>query len=503
MTLIPPSLDYTDKDHDALALRLQNLIRSVFPQWTDFAVGNFGNILLGLYAFVGDVLCFYQDNQALESRIATSEQRKNMLALVKLLGYRPSTASAATVDETFALAAVPVGSVTFPTGTKVKTAAVTDPVAFQLLAPLTIPGGASPPTATATVEHSETFVEMFAATGLADQEIVLFRTPYLDGTADVSAGNGAYVEVDSFLESGSADRHYVTAVDQNDQVTARFGNGINGAIPTGTISAIYRVGGGEGGNVEASSLVKLEGSYTDAFGNPVTVAVTNPLPATGGTDRETVNEIRANAPESLRTLTRTVAREDYEINARRVSGVARALMLTSDQHIGISENSGMLFVIPAGGGLPSSGLKAAVLTMVTETYPNTVTFHVDVMGPIYKAISVRAVVYLRQGTTATTVKAAIEGALATWFAVSNPDGTPNENVDFGYNLKDAYGAPAGEIAWSDVFNVVRDVTGVRKVDEGPTGFLLNGVRSDVAIDPQEFPTLGTVTLINGDTGNPL
>ena len=59
------------------------------------------------------------------------------------------------------------------------------------------------------------------------------------------------------------------------------------------------------------------------------------------------------------------------------------------------------------------------------------------------------------------------------------------------------------IALSDVFNVVRDVAGVRKVGDGPDDFLLNGAREDVPIDVREFPALGEVTLLNGDTGLPL
>jgi len=64
---LPESVDYTDKDFDALRARLIALIKSVFPDWTDFDVASFGNLLVELYAYVGDVLTFYQDNLARES----------------------------------------------------------------------------------------------------------------------------------------------------------------------------------------------------------------------------------------------------------------------------------------------------------------------------------------------------------------------------------------------------------------------------------------------------
>src|SRR4051812_44127695 len=147
MGLLARATDYTDKDFDSLRLRLQSLVRSVFPDWTDFNVANFGNILLELYAFVLDVVVVYQDNQARESRLMTATQRKNLIALTKLLGFRPEGGRAATVEEVFTLAAVPIADVVLPQGTLVRTAAITDPVVFQLLGDVVIAAGASPATA--------------------------------------------------------------------------------------------------------------------------------------------------------------------------------------------------------------------------------------------------------------------------------------------------------------------------------------------------------------------
>jgi hypothetical protein len=155
MGLLAQAADYTNKDFDSLRLRLQSLVRSVFPAWTDFNVASFGNILVELYAFVGDVLTFYQDSQARESRLLTATQRKNLIALTKLLGFRPAGARAATADEVFTLAAPPSSPVTFTKGTIVRTASITTPVAFQLLGDVVIPAGATPPSAIGTVEHSE------------------------------------------------------------------------------------------------------------------------------------------------------------------------------------------------------------------------------------------------------------------------------------------------------------------------------------------------------------
>ena len=160
----------------------------------------------------------------------------------------------------------------------------------------------------------------------------------------------------------------------------------------------------------------------------------------------------------------------------------------------------ILFVIPEGGGLPTPALKNAVLAQVTEVYPSTLTFQVSVQSPVYKNVDVEARIYLRQGHAPATVRDRVKANLEAMFRVSEPDGTPNPLVDFGFNIKDADGNPVGEIAWSDVFNVIRDTEGVRKIGDRHGDLKLSGLPADVKLGIKEFPVLGTVTLIDGDTG---
>ena len=500
MAILPQSVDYTDKDFDSLRARLIALVRSVFPDWSDFSVASFGNVLLEMYAFVGDVITFYLDNQARESRLVTATQRKNVIALARMLGYRLHGAQAATAEVLFKLARPPAADVVIPARTVVRTQEVTEPVRFQLLGDVVIPAGADPPEATSDVENSETRTQLYDARGLADLDVVLDHAPYLDGSATVSAANGGYTEVESLLGSEPNDRHFLVLVDQNDRATIRFGNGTSGAPPTGTVQVTYKTGGGAGGNVDAARLVVVEGAFTDVHGHPVQLTVTNNDPATGGADRQSVASAKLVAPESLRTLTRTVTREDFEINARRVPGVARALMLTSNEDVSIDENAGILYVIPEGGGLPTPALKNAVLKQVTDVYPHTLTFQIAVQSPVYRNVDVEARVYLRQGHAKAAVRDRIKANLAAMFRVSEADGTPNLLVDFGFNIKDQAGNPVGEIAWSDVFNVVRDTDGVRKVGDRRGDLKLNGLPADIKLGIKEFPLLGNVTLVDGDTG---
>jgi predicted phage baseplate assembly protein len=100
-----------------------------------------------------------------------------------------------------------------------------------------------------------------------------------------------------------------------------FGDNVEGAtLPTGdhNVQASYRVGLGASGNVAA-------GAITTLLDRPLGVGnVVNPLPATGGQDADSVDDIRVNAPTTVLTLGRAVSVVDYENLAASFAGIAKA-----------------------------------------------------------------------------------------------------------------------------------------------------------------------------------
>ena len=86
-------------------------------------------------------------------------------------------------------------------------------------------------------------------------------------------------------------------------------NNLNlGETPANTIMTVrYRVGGGNASNAQV-------GEITDVQNAPagVTITVTNDEPSSGGTDGQTVDEIKHNASAFFSTQLRCVTREDYQ-----------------------------------------------------------------------------------------------------------------------------------------------------------------------------------------------
>ena len=104
--------------------------------------------------------------------------------------------------------------------------------------------------------------------------------------------------------------------------TLTFGNGIRGKmLPVGSANVIvdtYRFVPGGRGNVASGEITVVEG-YADV------VKVENLLPASGGHDAETIEEIIRRAPSLLTSRDRAVTRTDFSVIATEASGeVARA-----------------------------------------------------------------------------------------------------------------------------------------------------------------------------------
>ena len=124
-----------------------------------------------------------------------------------------------------------------------------------------------------------------------------------------------------FWRSGESDPVFVVEVESDGTATVRFGDDVKARHPdTGTVfTASYRIGNGTAGNVGADSLANV------AVAHALIQACRNPLPAAGGTDPETNDQIRRRAPQAFLTQERAVTMADYEAVTEMNSQVDRAV----------------------------------------------------------------------------------------------------------------------------------------------------------------------------------
>ncbi|MDP2782651.1 putative baseplate assembly protein [Devosia sp.] len=143
----------------------------------------------------------------------------------------------------------------------------------------------------------------------------------VDSTLKVYVNDVQWRESNTLLGLSGKDRRFVTQTDDEGKTAVIFGNGREGArLPTGieNARAVYRNGIGKGGNVKAEQISLLS---TRPLGAK---EVINPLPASGGADKETRDQARKNAPLAVTALDRLVSVQDYEDFARVFAGIGKA-----------------------------------------------------------------------------------------------------------------------------------------------------------------------------------
>jgi hypothetical protein len=175
------------------------------------------------------------------------------------------------------------------------------------------------------------------------------------------------------LASGPSDPVFAVEIQSDGAATARFATAgdpsspleTNGLVPaSGTaFTAGYRIGNGSAGNVGAESLKFL------AAADARVQSCINPMPAAGGTDPETNEQIRRRAPQAFlsqapNTLIRSVTMADYEAvaaNNARVNQAMASLRWTGSWY------SVFIAVEPVGGGNLTPALQTTVSNTV-ESY---------------------------------------------------------------------------------------------------------------------------------------
>jgi hypothetical protein len=140
-------------------------------------------------------------------------------------------------------------------------------------------------------------------------------------TLQVRANSVAWTEVPSLYQQEPSEQVYSTLNQPDGGTSVLFGDGTEGAtLPTGqnNVVANFRIGSGAAGNVAGGSISIL-------IDRPLGVnGVSNPQDATGGQDPQSIDDVRANAPQTVLTLGRAVSITDYQDFSSTFAGIAKA-----------------------------------------------------------------------------------------------------------------------------------------------------------------------------------
>ena len=196
----------------------------------------------------------------------------------------------------------------------------------------------------------------------------------------------------------------VVEMEEDGSAAIRFGDGRHGRRPAAkTFVAHYRVGNGTAGNVGSGALTVL-------VDGPAGVTATNPIAATGGTEREPLEDVRQYAPQAFRRQERAVTAADYAAAAERHPEVQRAAATrrwTGSWHT-------MFVTIDRLGGGPVDADFEARMRAHLDRF-RMAGYDLEIDGPKLVAVDLKLWLCLSDHASRTTVARALRAALREHF----------------------------------------------------------------------------------------
>lgn len=495
MTTAPllPVIDYTSRDYEAIRSDLIRLIRARIPFWTAENPSDFGVALVEAFSYGIDGLHYYLDRVANEAYLSTAVQRESVYSIASMFNYTPRRSVPATAYLEFRNATQ--SEVLLPAGTRVQASVPGQAGAilknFEVQSDTVLAAG----TAIAESKVSDVLAiegrtyrdeTIGVSNGFVGQQFFLPRTSVLNSTVAITTQLGdstvEWTEVPSLQQDASPTDRVFEVLQQTDgSSVVRFGDGLHGEIPGlhAIIRATYRVGGGTGGNVPANTI--------NTIIEPVMygVSVTNPDPATGGLNAESLESIRINAARAYRSRDRAVTLADYVSVAE--SGLSD--LVSQAKAVGNNGSSVTVYIAPTDDGTKKPPLTTedddAITSYLESRAMAGVT--IQVFGAAFTDFYVVMDIYCLPTAYQSDVRAAVEARLDYYFRY--------QNVDFDQTLTAQ--ALYAQFAGIEGLDYV-EITGIGVGDPAPTT-LTSIVMTDIAVNAiPYFNSSETLTVtVNG------
>jgi len=481
--------DYFLKDYDTIRSEMIHRLPIISDgALSDLNESSVSVTFVEVFAALFDMLGFYMDSNALEAFLPTVRQPENVYRLTELIGYRVREITSAKADVQFSLAVALTEEVFVPKGTQIGTAAgggIGSQGLFITQENTTIPIGDTLSELVSSIQGAP-FTENFTSDGTASQFIALSNQSIDISTLEVYTGNIKWSQEDTFLYSQREDYVFVVETDYLGVLRIYFGDGKFGRVPGvgETITVNYLVSSGENGNIGegALSLVFSDIRTNTTNSKVESISVTNPAAAAGGSARQSLEQVKTNAPGALAALYRPLTKYDYSALLTRLGGIQHVNVWGEQEEAPPSYenmNWANVCLVPTGGGLPSANLKTIVKDYLLDYQP--ITVRVRFIDPEYIYLNVSMTVYVKPGYSQEETRIRITDDVREFFDL--------ENVKFGQDIRA-----------SRFYKMGMDLTAVNHlvVDDfeeyDPDTEAVTGLGQEVVLQKWQIPVLNEFTI---------
>jgi hypothetical protein len=469
-----PTLPLTAVSAADVQQQLINLLKSVFPDWTDTQASNNMIMLLELLSAITEMDYAYINRMARESFIQYALDYRNVLAHARSLGYRPAYQSPSTVTAVISSASVAVDDIVIPAGTQF--ASKINGVVYQTVSDTTIPQG---------LQQSDgvdlwqwvSYTDQYTGTGYPSQQLTLNQTPVVPSSVVVTVDGSVWNVVETFVDSVASDHVFTYTMDLSGNYTIQFGDGVSGSkVPNGSdVVVTYNTGGGSANAVGPDGLTTGLSNVVDTgTGTLVSLTAYNAVAAVPGGNAETTAQIKARAPISVQAPRCLLTLLDIQNAVDALPGVFSSIAASWREIPALPRYLIEIFVAPVGLGVPSTDLINDINTLLTVTKPLVMGVTPVISGPTYVTHNYSFQVFAKTGYSQNAVQNSVSALMKALYANTDPLQYAGFVVGFGV-----------PIFMSAIIALIQQLPGVRNVVVLSPG--------DLQLSIDQFPVLGTIS----------
>ena len=318
-------------------------------KWTSRESDDLGMLFVELATSVGDLLNFYISNQARENYLTSAVQRKNMKRILSLVDYKIRGPEPAITRAMFSVAEPKNYDIVIP---KYFQVCYTDPNSSQnnvyyatteeccLLAGQTNVSVDIVQGVVHTVNETVSDISTWRTTTIMDDNVA-------NHSVTINVDGEDWTEVPDVLYEEDDSKKFSLYENLEDQAVIEFGYNWKKSLPGNPKAPVqikYLTTLGAIGGISANRINTIVDSISvNGRSLSTDLVVTNMYDATGGADRETIEEARVKAPHIVKSRQLMATLKDYEYFAENIPGVYKARAV--DWNIGNGKYVGGPYIV--------------------------------------------------------------------------------------------------------------------------------------------------------------
>jgi hypothetical protein len=343
------------------------------------------NALLDILAYNTYYNSFYLNMIATESFLSTAQKRNSIVSLAKSLNYIPRSVTASTLSgvATISVTGSPE-SVTIPQYTRFT--GTIDGKTYNFLSTETVTAFRNNSTYTTNIVLKEgTFLtrRYVVNTSDLDQRFIIPNLNVDTSTISVRVLNSTtntttrvFTKAENIVDIDADSQVFFLEEVEDGQFKIKFGNGIFGvALTNGNVVVIdFIVTNGS----DANDVLNVD--YVGSISGVTDIAVSATSSAFGGSDRESVEAIRFNAPKSYEAQNRAVTAQDYVSLMLSQPNIESVLVWGGEDNVPPTYGKVFIAAKPIIGNALTPTEKENIITTIISKQ-KVITISVEIVDP--------------------------------------------------------------------------------------------------------------------------